>query len=185
MHWLEERKQITSWQGKGAVVRGREWPYPITSRTRIHQSLEKAGAELEIRVVRTLKKKRPPIEIAELLNISLRERVPFIEFLISAEKLPIAIGHHFVSPAVNPELLTKVEELVEIAASYAAIGVEDYVRRHTVVRTRMATEYEAGLLQIPRQQPLFVLRGLNVDLAEKPLEVTEAIVRGDRMRVEI
>jgi GntR family phosphonate transport system transcriptional regulator len=182
---LEEKQLITSWQGSGSVVRGREWPYPITNRTRIHISLQESGARMRIKVLKTLEKRRPSPEVARLLGVSLREKLPFIEFLLIAEDLPIALGHHFIHPSVSVDILKRVEEIGEIADAYAAIGIEDYFRTRTTVRVRMPSERETDLLEIPRQQPLFVLLGLNVSVDQNPLEVTEAIVRGDRIRLDI
>jgi len=182
---LEEKQLITSWQGSGSVVRGREWPYPITSRTRIHLSLQESGARMRIKVLKTLEKRRPSADVAQLLGVSLRDKLPFIEFLLIAEDLPIALGHHFIHPSVSADILKRVEEIGEIADAYAAIGIEDYFRTRTMVRVRMPSERETDLLEIPRQQPLFVLLGLNVGVDRNPLEVTEAIVRGDRIRLDI
>ncbi len=182
---LEERKLITSWQGSGAFVRGKEWPYPITSRTRIHLSLRESGADMRISVLKTLEKRRPPTDVADLLGVSVRKNVHFIEFLLVADGQPIALGHHFIHPTVPVDILQRVKEIGEIADAYAAVGVEDYFRTKTTVRVRMPSERETDLLDIPRQQPLFVLLGLNVDVDQKPLEVTQAIVRGDRIRLDI
>lgn len=182
---LEERKHITSWQGSGAFVRGKEWPYPITSRTRIHISLQESGADMRISVLKALEKRRPPTDVANLLGMSEREKLHFIEFLLIADGQPIALGHHFIHPTVPVDILQRVKETGEIADAYRSIGIEDYFRTKTVVRTRMPSERETDLLDIPRQQPLFVLLGLNVDVAHKPLEVTQAIVRGDRIHLDI
>ncbi|WP_231710486.1 GntR family transcriptional regulator [Roseibium limicola] len=182
---LEERKFITCWQGSGAFVRGREWPYAITNRTRIHKSLQESGADMKISVLKTLAKRQPPVDVANLLGVSFREKVHFIEFLLTADGEPIALGHHFIHPTVTVDILQRVQETGEIADAYAAIGIDDYFRMKTMVRVRMPSERETDLLDIPRQQPLFVLLGLNVDVDQNPLEVTEAVVRGDRIRLDI
>lgn len=182
---LEEKQLITSWQGRGSVVRGREWPYPISKRTRIHLSLRESGAKIEVKVLKALEGKRPTPDVARLLGVSLRERLHFIEFLVIADDLPIALGHHFIHPSVSVDILERVKEIGEIADAYAAIGIEDYERSRTMVRVRMPSERETDLLEIPRQQPLFVLLGLNISVDHNPLEVTEAIVRGDRIRLDI
>lgn len=182
---LAERQLITSWQGAGAVVRGREWPYPITTRTRIHESLKSFGADTTITLADTRPRVRPEAEVAEFLGLSLRERVPFAEFIIDVDGVPVAIGHHFIHPHRFDDVLKVLRQTGEIIGTYAALGIPDYMRRKTIVRTRLPKEREAALLGIPRQQPLFVLRGLNVDPDGNALEVTEAIVRGDRIHLAI
>ena len=182
---LAERQLITSWQGSGAVVRGREWPYPITSRTRIHESLKTFGADSTISLIDNRPRVRPEAEVASFLGISQRKRVPFAEFIIAVDSVPVAIGHHFIHPGRFENFLEVLRQHGEIISTYKALGLPDYMRKKTVVRTRLPKEREAALLDIPRQQPLFVLRGLNVDLDGKPLEVTEAIVRGDRIHLTI
>lgn len=182
---LAQRQRITSWQGSGAVVRGREWSYPITYRTRIHESLVDGGANATISLVDTRPRVRPEPEVSAFLNISQRQRVPFAEFIIAVDEVPVAIGHHFFHPDRFDNILDVLRQKGEVVSTYRALGLPDYARKKTVVRSRLPKEREAALLRIPRQQPLFVLRGLNVDPDGGELEVTEAIVRSDRIHLTI
>ncbi len=54
-----------------------------------------------------------------------------------------------------------------------------------VIRTRLATDEEAALLEIPSGAPVFVIDRTSFDQADKPVEHLHALWRGDRYDLHI
>jgi GntR family transcriptional regulator len=54
-----------------------------------------------------------------------------------------------------------------------------------VIRTRLATDEEALLLEIPTGAPVFVIERTSFDQKEKPVEYLHALWRGDRYDLQI
>ncbi len=54
-----------------------------------------------------------------------------------------------------------------------------------VIRTRLATDEEALLLEVPAGAPVFAIERTSFDQAEKPVEYLHALWRGDRYDLQI
>jgi GntR family transcriptional regulator len=67
---------------------------------------------------------------------------------------------------------------------HAAYGIELRTAEQ-VIRTRMATDEEALILEIPSGAPVFVIDRTSCDQNEKPVEYLHALWRGDRYDLQI
>jgi len=67
---------------------------------------------------------------------------------------------------------------------HAAYGIELRTAEQ-VIRTRMATDEEALILEIPAGAPVFVIDRTSFDQTEKPVEHLHALWRGDRYDLQI
>lgn len=54
-----------------------------------------------------------------------------------------------------------------------------------VIRTRLATDEEAPLLEVPAGAPVFVIERTSFDQADRPVEYLHALWRGDRYDLQI
>jgi GntR family transcriptional regulator len=68
--------------------------------------------------------------------------------------------------------------LVQLASRYGLELSESLV----TVEVSLATEFEAGLIGIPRDAPVFLLSSVDVDTSGAPVSFTRAIVRADHFR---
>lgn len=71
--------------------------------------------------------------------------------------------------------------LVQLATRYGLQLSESLV----TVEVSLATEFEAGLIGIPRDAPIFLLSSVDVDTSGAPVSFTRAIVRADHFRFSV
>jgi GntR family transcriptional regulator len=71
--------------------------------------------------------------------------------------------------------------LAQLAANYGLLLGESLV----TVEVSLATEFEADLIAIPVNAPVFLLSSVDVDTADTPVSFTRAIVRADYFRFSV
>lgn len=176
---------VVSWQGRGTYVSNKQMLYDINNRTRFDVNMMRNGFEVRIEIISTKKIRRAPPEVAKLLGLSEREPISFAELLHFVDDVPTIIGRHYFEPRHYSHLVEQITDTQTIPVSFKAVGVEDYTRSLTFVEVRTPTSFEAVNLDVAPSQPVMELRGCNVDDNGMPIEVTEAVVRGDRIRLRI
>jgi GntR family transcriptional regulator len=101
-----------------------------------------------------------------------------------ADGEPISLQWSYVSSRRAPGL-----DRHDLAGSlydtlHAAYGIELRTAEQ-VIRTRLASDEEALLLEIPAGAPVFVIDRTSFDQNEKPVEQLHALWRGDRYDLQI
>jgi len=182
---LKDENLIGSWQGRGAYVQTRTLDYRINQHTRFAENMRENGSIVRVEILSLRTKRRTPAEIAPLLQVSQREPVLIGEIMHFVDDVPTTIGRHYFDPKRFPRMLEFLTVENWSASAFKLFGVDQYTRSQTSVRTRTPTPYEAVSLDIAHAQPVFELRGRNVDGDGNPIEVTEAIVRGDCIQLVI
>lgn len=183
---LEQDGEISCWQGREAVVVGRPILYQINRRTRFASGLRALGHEVKVSALRSSEAMRLSVRVAGLLQLKPQDRAPFAEFMHHVDGLPTALGRHFFNAARCPDILHEViKPEPSVPEAFLRSGVKDYYRSATLVEVRQPTAYEATTLDIPPSQTVLCLWGQNVDEAGAPLEVTEAVVRTDKVQLQI
>lgn len=182
---LKKERLIGSWQGRGAYVLGLKLDYKINSQTRFATSMRENGSEVRIVILSSKSRGHPSAEIASLLGISQRQTAFVSEILHFVDDVPMAIGRHYFDPKRFPKMLDVLSESSWSPVAFKSFGLDSYWRSDTVVKTRIPTASEAITLDLAPAQPVFELIGRNIDSDGNPIEVTEAIVRGDRIQLLI
>ncbi|MEM6461235.1 MAG: GntR family transcriptional regulator [Pseudomonadota bacterium] len=176
---------ILSWQGKGAVVAGRLLTFQINEKTRFATHMRMRGHDVKVKMLKATKKRRLTQRVAEFLELSESDSVAFGEFMHYVDGSPTAIGRHYFNSSRFPDILLQFPAAPSVPEAFRRVGVPDYFRASTLVEVRKPTSYECLALGIPPLQPVIDLWGKNVDPGGVPIEVTEAIVRADTVRLEI
>lgn len=185
---IERLKQdglIGSWQGRGAYVPARKQVYRIDRQTRFGTNMRENGCDVRIEILVLRQRGRASAEVAKMLAVSQRETVLVSEILHVVDAVPTTIGRHYFDPKRFPDMLDLMSASASSPAAFKRLGIDHYTRSETTVNTRLPTPSEAVTLDIAPSQPVFELVGCNVDERGSPIEVTEAIVRGDRIRLLI
>lgn len=185
---LDQLKQdglIGSWQGRGAYVPGKKQIYKIDEQTRFGTNMRENGCDVRIQILVRRERGRTSTEIAKMLNVSQRETVLVSEILHFVDDVPTTIGRHYFDPKRFPKMLDTLSTSAWSPEAFKQFGIDRYTRSETSVNTRLPVPSEAINLDIAPSQPVFELVGRNVDEQGNPIEVTEAIVRGDRIRLLI
>tara|TARA_R110002020_G_scaffold109430_16_gene253156 strand:+ start:23501 stop:24190 length:690 start_codon:yes stop_codon:yes gene_type:complete len=182
---LKKERLLGSWQGRGAYVLGRRLVYRINDQTRFATSMRENGSTVRIVILSSKTRGHPSAEIAALLGMSQRETAFVSEILHFVDDVPTAIGRHYFDPRRFPNMLDVLSEASWTPDAFKLFGLDSYWRSQTVVKTRIPTASEALALDLAPAQPVFELTGRNIDAGGNPIEVTEAIVRGDRIQLLI
>ena len=74
-------------------------------------------------------------------------------------------------------------ETKSFTQSVKRLGVDDYIRQTTRILAKMPTTEEARLLSMPRNRPLIVTEGLNVDGQGNRVEFCLTKFNGDLVQV--
>lgn len=183
---LADDGMISTVQGRGATVMSRPVLYQIGHKTRLATCLREQGHSVEIRALKTQTHRVLPPVVAGMLGLSFQDRVPFAEFMHEVDGVPTALGRHFFNAQRVPDILQEATRPdPSVPEAFSRSGIEDYYRASTLIEVRKSTAYEALALDIPPSQPVLSLLGKNVDDSGNPIEVTEAVVRTDTVRLEI
>ncbi|MEL6450863.1 MAG: phosphonate metabolism transcriptional regulator PhnF [Pseudomonadota bacterium] len=183
---LSDEGVISSRQGKSAVLVGLPITYQIGSRTRFASRLREAGYDVRIKALRVSGAKSASAEVAKMLNLNARDKVGFVELIHHVNDVPTTLGRHYFNTQQFPEILKEISQTSpSVPDAFRRIGVPDYARRSTFVEVRQPTAYEALILEIPPTQPVLELLGQNVAGPDAPIEVTEAVVRADTVKLWI
>lgn len=132
--------------------------------------------------------KRPKcvsFEIARLLGVSTRDVVNSVELMHYVDDEPIVLGRHYSDPVKFPDFQRYITETNSVPKAFSKLGIDDYTRATTFVEVRKPSPSEAIYLDIPQSQPIMELRGQNKGPDGTIIEVTHAIVRGDRVQLKI
>ena len=178
---LVDEQLVTSWQGKGAIVSEARIGYKISDRTRFGDNIRQFGRRGDTRLVGA--RRRPTADpVAGLLGVRPRDPVLIGEMLRLVDGRPAMLAYHHYDPRRFPTILDDIERTGSVTKAFEGLGVGDYLRAETIVETRLPTATEAAALEIPPSQPVFVVTGQNVDAEGRPLEVSQSISSGDRIR---
>ena len=181
---LTDEQLVVTWQGKGAYVNVNRVAYRISDRTRFGDNVRNTGRRAETRMLGS-KRQVPPPPIARLLGLTTREIVVVGQLLRLVDDMPFILGRHYYDARRFPSILAEIERTASVTKALEGIGITDYRREETLVETRMPTAFEAMVLAIAPTQPVLVVTGRNVDRDGRPLEVSQAVSRGDRIQLVI
>lgn len=176
---------VISWQGRGSFVRPDQLIYEIGKQTRFAENMRANGRKVQIEILPIKKSHRASPEVAALLQLSLRDAVLVSELIHYVDDIPTAIGRHYFDPNRFPGIQNLINKTRSVPEAFSAMGIADYTRAATFVEVRMPTASEALVLDLSLSQPVMELRGQNEDKAGRVIEVTEAVVRGDRVKLKI
>lgn len=180
---LKQIGLVTSWQGKGSFVAEDGFTYNLARRTRFQENLSREGKQSEISFVGQ-RRQSAPTEIARAFGCKMGTRVQRAELIRVVQGRPAMLARHYYPISSRfSGILDLISATGSITGSLQACGVEDFTRRETSITTRLPNAHEALMLQISRRQPVLITIGINVDPDGAVVEVSEAISRGDRVRL--
>jgi GntR family phosphonate transport system transcriptional regulator len=180
---LQELGLVRTEQGRGTFFQGAQLVYPLGRRVRFRENLRRQTLDPKSRII-SCEKIAAPANIAGRLGLKTGEPIWRAILLNLTGTKPLSIGRHHVALQRAPNL---EEDLAEaegsFTAAFTASGICDYERHSTTISARQASEEESQWLKITPKAPVLVTKGLDCDGKGKPLQVTEAIFRADKMEL--
>ena len=156
-------------QGRGTFVAEDVVEFVVGERTRFTELMTTQQRTPGTRLIRAIEL---PAEEMIAVNLKLRigTKVVLIERLGEADGRAISIGSHYFPARRVPGLIAAFEERSSITTALSDIGISDYVRLSTRVRSRQATSEEAKLLKISLATPVLETLSINCDSNGKRIE---------------
>ncbi len=180
---LQELGLVRTEQGRGTFFQGAQLVYPLGRRVRFRENLRGQALDPKSRIISC--EKRPARgNIALRLGLRPSEPIWQIIMLNMTGTKPLSIGNHHISVKRAPKLDEKLAQAEgSFTAAFAASGICDYERKSTKISARLPSGEESKWLKIDPHAPVLVTNGLDCDRGGKPLQVTEAIFRADKMEL--
>lgn len=179
---LEEKGLIRVEQGRGTFVHEHVIDYRVGTRTRFTENLSRLDRNPTGTVISTAVEE-PPEKVAAALGLPAGGKAVRVTRNGVADGRPISVTDHwFPAPRFVP-IIEHFMETGSITESLKRLGVEDYVRKTTRVIARLPSGSDAALLAQPRNRPVLVTEGLNVDRHGQPVEVTIARWASDWVQI--
>lgn len=156
-------------QGRGTFVAEDVVEFVVGERTRFTELITTQQRTPGTRLIRAIEL---PAEEMVAVNLKLRigTKVVLIERLGEADGRAISIGSHYFPARRVPGLIAAFEERSSITTALSDIGISDYVRLSTRVRSRQATPEEAKFLKISLATPVLETLSINCDSNGKRIE---------------
>ncbi len=175
---------VRATQGRGTFVEAKPIPYPIGTRTRFSELVQRAGREAGGKLIGSAKV-TADAEIAVALKIAKGAPVLRLETVRSADGTPISMGTAYFPLPRFAKLAAAYRKTGSTTKALKLAGVADYTRAETRVSARPPTAEEAALLDLAAGRPVLTVTSINVDPAGVPIQFTHAAFVADRTELVI
>ncbi len=182
---LADEGLVVSERGHGTFVRARpRITYPLSSRTRFSTALEAQNASGYHQMLRH-ETVAADNTVAGMLGLTTGHSVLKIDTRGLADGQPITFATHWFDAERLGEMPDHLTRLSSITAALKACGIDDYVRRSTVLQARHATDEETRHLDIGHNAIVLVSRAINDDLQGRAIQFSESRFAADRVEITV
>lgn len=169
-------------KGRGMFVQHDLLNYPLSRRTRFSENLRQQGL-LPGHQLLTARSLQAPERVAGELRLGAKDAVLMLETLHEASGQPVSLATAYY-PALRFEgLLEMLDGEVASSEILRRLGLEDYLRAHSRITTRMPSEETARLLKQATTRPVLCVESIDVDLQGVPVKYGETLFCGDRVQL--
>jgi GntR family phosphonate transport system transcriptional regulator len=172
-------------QGRGTFIAQRKrLSYPITARTRFSTGLE--GQVRERRGVLLAHAIEPAApRVTEALALSEHASVLRLETLSEADGRPLSRATAWFEANRFAGFDEAYAETQSVTAAFKRYGVEDYLRRSTIVSARHADPADLADLRLSPGAIVLVAVAVNVDVEGRPIQFAESRFAADRVELTV
>ena len=171
-------------RGRGTFVSGGapRLAYAVGSRTRFSENVLAQARRPGGRLLRAA---RVPAgaELAALLDCAAGAPLHRLDSVHEADGTPLSLGTAWFSAARFPDLAEAFAETGSITEALRRAGILDYRRRETRVTAERVSAEDAVHLAAAPDALVLVSRGLDVDMAGRPLQALRTRFHADRMEL--
>lgn len=171
-------------QGKGTFVAPERMRYGLLRLASFTEEMRRRGLQPGSRILH-LTQAVPPARIAARLQLKPEQQAFIIERLRLANDEPLALNVSYVPSFLCPSL---AEEDLAAGSLYQLLEGKYSLRighAEQVLKPTVATEYEAGMLQVAAGSPLLLAEGVTYLDNGVPVEYVKLLYRGDRYEFSI
>lgn len=172
-------------QGRGTFIEmRRKLSYPIAKRTRFSTGLEGQVRERRSTLLTHIVE---PAEgrAADALGLAAGAPVLRMEMLSEVDGRPLSRGTSWFDTGRFPGFEKAYLDTQSITTAFMSYGVDDYVRRSTVVSARHADPADLGDLGLAPGAIVLVTVAVNDDMQGRPIEFAETRFAADRVELSV
>jgi len=175
---------VRSTQGSGTYVENLAVDLALGKRTRHRHNLAQAGLRGELRVIgsQTL---AANAEQALALQVALDSPLLYLQVVGEGAGQPLHVSERYFPLPRFAQLAQIVSQTGSITEAFAQHGVQDYLRQESRVSARLPSKEVAFLLGQSVTRPVLLVKSLNIDTADKPIEFAYAWFAGDRITLTV
>ena len=179
---LESEGLVSSEQGRGTFVQEAVIDYQVSRKTRFSENLSRQN-RTSGRVLLSTADLPATTEVARALRLRRGAMVAYVLCAGETDGRRISVSAHYFPKPRFDGIGALMAETKSFTQSVKKLGVDDYIRQTTRVLAKMPTTEEARLLSMPRNRPLIVTEGLNVDGQGNRIEFCLTKFVGDLVQV--
>jgi len=166
---LEERGLLRTEQGRGTFVQEAVIDYKLARRTRFSENLAQQHRAPN-RTLLAAADIPANTEVARALRLRRGAPVAYLLTTGEADGRRISVSAHYFPKPRFDGIADLVAESRSFSVALRKLGVEEFTRAQTRVLARMPTGEDARQLEMPRNRPMLVTEGINVDAAGTRIE---------------
>ena len=182
---LAKQGKVSVEQGRGTFVEAEPViAYALGKRTRLRQNMQDQadhvrGELLHSDFIPAKERVAKQLGLAEGAMVVETRRVTYVD------NLPIGVGTAYHCAERFPDYAERRSEIGSTTLTYKHYGIDDYVRAHSTIHSRLARGDEAKILHQHPQMPVMVVRALDTELNGTPLCYKEVVWSAMRVRFTI
>jgi GntR family phosphonate transport system transcriptional regulator len=181
---LGARGLVRAERGSGTFVEGGRLPYRIGTRTRFSENVGASGRQPGGRLVMSAVEEAAP-DIAARLGLAAGATVVRLEILRGVDRVPIAIGTHWLPAARVPKAVQRYRETRSLTRTLKLAGIPDYRRQSTRISGTIVDALDAARLRLLPGRPLMVIDSVDVTPDGVPILTTHARFAADRVELVV
>ena len=175
---------VRSTQGSGTYVENLAVDLALGKRTRHQHNLSQAGLRGELHVIRSQTVSATP-EQAEVLQVAAESELLFLQVVGEGAGQPLHVSERYFPLPRFAQLADIVARTGSITQGFAHHGVTDYLRQESRVSARLPSKEVALLLGQSVTRPVLLVKSLNIDTDNTPIEFAYAWFAGDRVTLTV
>jgi GntR family phosphonate transport system transcriptional regulator len=179
---LEERGLLRTDQGRGTFVQEAVIDYQVSRKTRFSENLSRQNRGSD-RVLIDTGDMPASAEVARALRLRRGAAITYVLCAGETDGRRISVSTHYFPKPRFDGIGALMAETKSFTQAMRRLGVEEYARQTTRILAKMPTTEEARLLSMPRNRPLIVTEGVNVDGQGSRVEFCLTKFVGDLVQV--
>ncbi|MEM8974081.1 MAG: phosphonate metabolism transcriptional regulator PhnF [Pseudomonadota bacterium] len=181
---LAQKGLVEATPGRGTFVSGDRIAYPIGRSTQFSQAIAEIGREPRGQLLGYATVRATPV-VAELLEIRTDSEVVQLEYLRSANELPICLSTAWFPADRFADIGEAYAKFGTITKSLAKFGVREYRRTRTLITSRAANGNEREHLGLERGASVLVVDSANSDSDGRPIQAGHSRFAAERVQLVV
>ena len=181
---LGQNGLVRSTQGSGTYVENLAVDLALGKRTRHRHNLSQSGLRGELRVMRS-QTVSATAEQALALQVAFDSPLLYLQVLGEGAGQPLHVSERYFPLPRFAQLADIVTNTGSITEGFAQHGVIDYMRQESRVSARLPNKEVALLLGQSATRPVLLVKSVNIDTEQNPIEFAYAWFAGDRVSLTV